>query len=470
MKNIKFLLTAAILATLIGCVNSDNYDTPNLNGECNDLTANKLVTDVTNVANSTIQFYPAPDSDNPEIKDIIEAYVTSSDEGGNFFKSISLVSLDGSVGFSIPIDSYNLYTKFEPGRKVFINLNNRYFMKDFGSTIIGSLYNNETPLDDSDDDVGRISGVEYEKVISRSCTKVNEDELVNNITVAQALNDSYINKLIEFDAVQFTDESLGQNYYDEDVFTIGGGTNHEITDINGNKIVVRVSQYANFASAQIPSGNGKLRGVLTKFSTTYQFMIRTLEDVQFNDDRVEIDLFPPLVGNNIQYLGSFTENFESYGTTSPANRLFPKYINDANIGSRYWANTTFGGNKYIQMTSFGGTPESNRSLFIVPVDMTAANTLSFQSKAGFVNGNVLKVYYSTNYVVGGNINDATLVDITSNFTLSPGQSSGYPANFTNSGNYNIPASVTGNGFFIFEYIGAGGGITTTMQIDNIVVN
>ncbi|MEZ4838222.1 DUF5689 domain-containing protein [Flavobacterium sp.] len=470
MKNIKFLLTAAISAILIGCVNSDNYDTPDLSGECNDLTANKLVTDITNLANSTIQFYPQPDENNDEVKDIIEAYVTSSDEGGNFYKSISFVSLDGSVGFSVPVDSYNLYTKFEPGRKVFINLNNRYFMKDFGSTIIGSLYNNETPLDDTDDDVGRISGVEFESVITRSCTKVNEDELVNNITVAQAANDSYINKLIEFDAVQFTDESLGQNYYDEDVYTIGGGTNHEITDINGNKIVVRVSQYANFASAQIPSGNGKLRGVLTKFSSTYQFMIRTLEDVQMTNERVEIDLFPPLVGNNIQYLGSFTENFESYGTSSPGNRQFPNYINDANIGSRYWANTTFGGNKYIQMTSFGGTPENNRSLFIVPVDMTAANTLSFQSKAGFVNGSVLKVYYSTDYIVGGNINDATLVDITSNFTISPGQASGYPTNFTNSGNYNIPASVTGNGFFIFEYVGAGGGITTTMQIDNIVVN
>ena len=69
-------------------------------------------------------------------------------------------------------------------------------MKDFGSTIIGSLYNNETPLDDTDDDVGRISGVEFESVITRSCTKVDEDELVNNITVAQAANDNYINKLI----------------------------------------------------------------------------------------------------------------------------------------------------------------------------------------------------------------------------------------------------------------------------------
>ena len=123
------------------------------------------------------------------------------------------------------------------------------------------------------------------------------------------------------------------------------------------------------------------------------------------------------------------------------------------------------------MSSFGGTPEANKAMFIVPVDLTAASVFSFKTKAGFVNGNCLKVYYSTNYTPGGNVNNATLVDITSNFTLSPGLTSGYPTNFTNSGNWNIPAGLTGNGFFIFEYTGNGnGGVTTTMQIDDIVIN
>ncbi|MBL0014630.1 MAG: choice-of-anchor J domain-containing protein [Flavobacterium sp.] len=83
----------------------------------------------------------------------------------------------------------------------------------------------------------------------------------------------------------------------------------------------------------------------------------------------------------------------------------------------------------------------------------------------------MKVYYSTDYVPGTNISSATLVDITSSFTLSPRLSTGYPDNFTNSGNYSIPAGITGNGFFIFEYVGSGlSGLTSTMQIDDIVVN
>jgi hypothetical protein len=103
--------------------------------------------------------------------------------------------------------------------------------------------------------------------------------------------------------------------------------------------------------------------------------------------------------------------------------------------------------------------------------MTAANTLSFATNAGFHNGNVLKVYYTTNYTPGSQITSATLVDITSSFTISPGLPSGYPASFTASGVYNIPVGITGNGFFVFEYIGNGtSGPTTTMQLDNIVIN
>jgi hypothetical protein len=123
------------------------------------------------------------------------------------------------------------------------------------------------------------------------------------------------------------------------------------------------------------------------------------------------------------------------------------------------------------MSSFGGTAEANRTLFIVPVNMTAASTFSFKTLSGYDNGAVLKVYYTTDYVPGSQITNATLVNITSSFTIPTGPSSAYAASFTSSGVYNIPAGITGNGYFVFEYVGNGtGGPTTTMQIDDIVIN
>ncbi len=456
MKNYKLIVTTIILATFSSCVNSDDYGVPNLAGECVTIAKTKEVSDITNIATATAVPYTTSET----VVDYIEAYVTSSDEGGNFYKSISMMSLDGLKGFSMPVDNYNLYTEFEPGRKVTIKLDkNRFFNKQHGSTVIGSSYNNG---------VGRISGVEYKNVILRSCVDVEESTIVKNLTIAQAKNDQYLNMLIEFDAVQFTDASLGKKYYDASLNSLGGATNHEISDQFGNKVIVRVSEFATFASNAVPSKNGKIRGVMTKYNSDYQFMIRTLNDVDLTGDRLAIDLYPPLGGTGIVYDATLNEPFTSYTATN--QQVFPKYINDAAIGSKYWQVKTFSSNKYIQMSSFGGTPEANRTLFIVPVNMTSANTLSFKTKDGFNNGAVLKVYYTTNYVPGTQITSATLVDITSSFTIATGTTTGYATNFTNSGTYNIPASVTGNGFFVFEYVGNGSGTTTTMQIDDIVIN
>lgn len=456
MKNYKLIVTTLILATFSSCVNSDDYGVPNLSDECVTIAKTKEVSDITNIATATAVPYTTSET----VVDYIEAYVTSSDEGGNFYKSISMMSLDGLKGFSMPVDNYNLYTEFEPGRKVTIKLDkNRFFNKQHGSTVIGSSYNNG---------VGRISGVEYKNVILRSCVDVEENTIVKNLSITQAKNDQYLNMLIEFDAVQFTDASLGKKYYDASLNSLGGATNHEISDQFGNKVILRVSEFATFAANTIPSKNGKIRGVMTKYNSDYQFMIRTINDVDLTGDRLAIDLYPPLGGTAITFDATLNEPFTSY--TSTNQQVFPKYINDAAIGGKYWQVKTFGGNKYIQMSSFGGTPEANRTLFIVPVNMTSANTLSFKTKDGYNNGNVLKVYYTTNYVPASQITTATLVDITSNFTIASGSTSGYATNFTNSGTYNIPAGVTGNGFFVFEYVGNGSGTTTTMQIDDIVIN
>jgi hypothetical protein len=459
MKNKLTILSLAFFAILAGCVNGDDYGTPDVSGECSDLNANVSLSTISISATSTLQQYSTTGND------IIEAYVTSSDEGGNFYKSISLVSVDGTKGFSIPIDAYNLYTKYEPGRKVFVKMNSLYFYNNSltNSLEIGELLERGEPLEDQ---VGRLNGLTYENIVNKGCSKVDEETLVNRVSISTALNDSYLNKLIEFNGVQFSDSNIGKTYYDA-TNTAGSATNNIISDNTGNSVALRVSEFATFAGSIIPSLNGKIRGVLTKYNGEYQFMIRTLNDVNLTNPR--FDSSPPIGGSAIVYDATLNEPFTSYTTSN--QQIFPKYINDAAVGSRYWQVKTFSGNKYIQMSSFGGTPEANRSLFIVPVDMTAANTLSFKTKDGFNNGNVLKVYYTTNYIPGTQITNATLVDITSSFTIASGTTSGYATNFTNSGNYNIPVAVTGNGFFVFEYVGNGaGGSTTTMQIDDIVIN
>lgn len=463
MKNIylkSVLLITVAIGMLSSCVNSDSYSVPENTLVTQELVSTKTVAVINAAATVTPVKHTADD--------VIEAYVTSSDESGTFYKSISFQTIptDGSapIGFSVPINITTLYGKgFSPGRKVFIKLNGLYTAKVFGSLQIGSLFEGS---------IGRISEFEWKNYLFPSATIVPESALVRTLPLATAYSDANQNTLVELDEVQFTDGSINRTYYDLD--SGGGATNHLLVAITGGtNRIIRFSSFAAFTGNLVPTGSGKIRGVLTKYNSDFQFIIRYESDIKLSNTRVDSN--PPIVGNNIQYLGAFTENFESYttGSASTGQNNFPKYINDPVVGSKFWRSRTATGdpNKYIEMSSFGTPAENNRSLFIVPVNMTAANNFSFQSRSGFYNGETLKVYYSTNYVPGGNITAATLVNITSNFTISTASSAS--AVFSNSGVYAIPASVTGNGFFIFEYIGSGLSsplLTTNMQLDNITVN
>ncbi len=451
MKKISIYSIAFVSALLAGCVNGDDYNSPDLSEKCTTLEVTKQVTDITGPAlNNSPQLYADPrDAEGNQTEvGVIEAYVTSSDEGGNFYKSLSLVSVDGQKGFTIPVDSYNLYTKFEPGRKVYVRLDSLYynFRTQTASVELGNLYNGNQ--------IGRLSGVEFEKIIARGCDdqKIDEDLLVNHMTIAQAKNDANMHKLIEFDNVQFSDLSSGKKYFDPSVNNIGGATNHSITDEDGTTIDVRVSEFATFKSAIIPSGNGKIRGVLTKYNSGYQFMIRTLNDVKLDNPRLH-----PVI-----------ETFESYASSAAT---FPNYYNIKVLGTNDWFVGSFNSNKYLQARKGSGS-NATKIFFVMPYDFNTFTKVSFQTLYGYMSqttGPIMKVYYSTNFDQANPT--ANLVDITSSFTYSNHTGTGWAAAFTSSGIHTF-TGVTGQGHIIFAYDVATTSTTNAetrpgIQIDNI---
>jgi hypothetical protein len=187
MKNI-FLKSILILTISLGmlssCVNSDEYSTPESTLTTYELTTTTTVAAVNAAANL------AASTANPIIEyttdDIIEAYVTSNDEAGTFYKSISFQTIPtdatAPIGFSVPINATTLYGKgFTPGRKVFIKLKGLYIGKIFGSLQIGSLYEGT---------IGRISEFEWKNYLFPSATKVAEDSFVRTLTLADAYTDA----------------------------------------------------------------------------------------------------------------------------------------------------------------------------------------------------------------------------------------------------------------------------------------
>jgi hypothetical protein len=114
-----------------------------------DFTVNKMVAEIRTNAGAIVTQYT--------YDDIIEAYVVSSDENGNFFKTISLQTLGTTttpaVGFSVPVDASNTYVDFRIGNKVYVKLKNQYTDINYGSLRIGGIYVNSY----NEGAVGRLS-------------------------------------------------------------------------------------------------------------------------------------------------------------------------------------------------------------------------------------------------------------------------------------------------------------------------
>src|SRR5690606_40144123 len=126
------------IAFITSCANDDDYNATNFicEDQTEGLTANISGADLYAMATSSLQQFAELGDD------YVEAYITSSDRGGNFFKTLSLETADGR-GMSIAIDVPNTYTKgYQVGRKVLIKLNGLYCHINHSSMAIGEYFVN----------------------------------------------------------------------------------------------------------------------------------------------------------------------------------------------------------------------------------------------------------------------------------------------------------------------------------------
>lgn len=253
---------------LFSCVSDQGYTIPNYTCQEPALSSNKEMTAIKKTTSKTPTHYQADD--------IIEGYVVSSDEEGNFYKSISIQSKDGTIGLSVPIDNTNLYLNYNPGRKVYLKMKNTYTDLNYDGLRVGSLYVYPGSRSAT---VGRLSLFDYPDIAVRSCEVIDEKELIAVTTLDDISNDK-LNTLLKIENVHFTEESIGRHLY-ESSLDIGGATNHLIEDESGNQLIFRVSSYANFVEEEVPNGKGYVIGVLTKYQDDYQLMPRFYRDIQF---------------------------------------------------------------------------------------------------------------------------------------------------------------------------------------------
>ncbi|MDR2121545.1 MAG: DUF5689 domain-containing protein [Flavobacteriaceae bacterium] len=279
----RIMILFVISLSFMACVHDDDYNEPTKNeGEVLIPTitipqVHATAPTYTGLVNDTV-----PESITFAKGAILEGYVISTDQGGNVYKNLFIVTDDGKKGVMLSINESNIYTHYPLGAKIYVKLEGLYYGKQNGMVQIGMK-----PTQSTKYIVDQIPpNVMASNIILGKDKKDEEDLVIKTNSSGKPLtvddvkgNEAYLCTLAEISEVSFND--AGSTFVRGDA-----NTDNQVNSVNIAAFTARVSNYANFAGYKIPSGKGKVRGVVTRYDKgtdkIYQFLIRTIDDVKFD--------------------------------------------------------------------------------------------------------------------------------------------------------------------------------------------
>jgi len=452
MKNINKILAVSTLffagLMITSCVQDDDFSTPEITYEEPNVNVNTTIESVKEMYGGFESVEISAGEDSQE-ELYLEAYVVSSDEAGNFYKSIVIQDSpeNPTGGLAISTEATDAYLTYDIGRKIYFRVDGLYIGQYAGLPTIGT---------DEGDEIGRIGVDEFYDRILRSNDK---EEIIPTVISISEISDQYLNTLVQFNEVQFVDGLEGESFG-----TVGStfSVNRDFENCDGQTATLRTSGFSDFKDMVLPWGKGSLTSVLSVFNTTYQLTLRDENDVNFEGERCGED--EPVDGE----LGALSEDFEGETAGTGEDVSIENWTNvNINGGERVFEVREFSNNKYAQTSAFSSDENPYNVWLVTPgVDLSEATsaTFSFETNDGYNNGQALKAYVSTDFT--GDPTQATWIELTG-ATYSTGNTNGYGTSFTPSGDIDL-SSYAGETVYIgFEYSGASDGITTTYQIDNV---
>ncbi len=200
--------------------------------------------------------------------------ITADEQSGNLYKCAFMQ--DRATG-----DAIELYLNAVSGVRIGDSI--RIYLKD----VTYSVYNNLPQLSNFEAD-GHIIILANNKPIEPKLTTIA------NINAGQ-----HLAGLVRLENVRFTE----QNTF-ADPTTYGNRTLIDPMDPSGN-VIVRTSNYANFANDSLPQGTGNLIAIASVYNSTWQLIIRTASELEF-------DGYGPGNDNDLPYCEFFSSSLGSY--------------------------------------------------------------------------------------------------------------------------------------------------------------
>ncbi len=196
---------------------------------------------------------------------IITGIVTTSDEWGNNYKSINIE--DGTAGIQIKINSTALYNKYKVGQRVYVKCDGLHIgdyrkLHQLGMWVNGSMQ--AIP-----------SNKAYKYIfIDGTPQPVSPTIVFTSIPGANDIPTEYYNRLVRLEGASFVEGGIAT--FSEP----NAATSHDIKMTDGSTITLRTSNYAKFAGTTLPVGVGNITGILTRYNSTVQLVISSLDDLE----------------------------------------------------------------------------------------------------------------------------------------------------------------------------------------------
>lgn len=402
--------------------------------------------------------------------DVVEAYVVSDDESGNFFRELVVQDQpeNPTYGVAVQIDVNPLFTKYDFGRKIYIKLN---------GLAVGQREGNEPRLGIADGiNIARIpEGFVEDRII--------RDTLVADIIPVQKqlseLTFSDVNTYMELTDVQFSKRYFTENstatYASETGDRFDGERILE-SCVGTNELIFSTSTFSDFKTLRLPPGSGSVKGVLTRdfFGEFFTFYLNTPEDVDMVGERCDPLIFSCGLASTPAANEFIKVDFEDQNINSPVS--ISGWTNYVEAGTKPWeAFVDNGTNQSLGISarvgSFNSGDDSTISWLIspeIPIESSSKVTLEFKTSTSFADDSNMEVLYSINWdgteegvtqAEWAIIDDARIVE-----------NSVFFGDWVSSGLVDM-SCFEGNGHIAFKYIGSGDRANDgTYELDDIFVN
>ena len=202
--------------------------------------------------------------------------ITADEVSGNLYKAAFMQDRATGAALELHLDAVS---------GVRIGDSVRIYLKD----VTYSLYNNLPQLSNFVAD-GHIVILANNKPIEPEVT-----------TIADINAGNHLAQLIRLENVRFTE----QNTFAEPS-GYGNRTLADPTDYS-QTVIVRTSNYANFANDSLPQGTGSLVAIATVYNSTWQLLLRSARELEF-------DGYVPGGDNGLPYYQDFASSFGTYTT------------------------------------------------------------------------------------------------------------------------------------------------------------